>query len=395
MYRIKTLNKISDIIHKELPAGQYTVGDNVENEDAILLRSFNCLDMKFPSSLKAIARAGAGYNNIPVDACSDAGIVVFNTPGANANAVKELVFGAMLLSSRNLLSGTQWVQGLKGKGAEVSRLVEKGKNQFVGPELSGKKLGVIGLGAIGVMVANMGHAINMDVYGYDPYLSVAAAWGISRATHRAQSLDELLSVCDYVTLHIPMSEQTHNFIGADQIAKMKQGATLINFARGEIVNNQAVTQAISEGKLARYIVDFPSDELLGHQNIICIPHLGASTPESEENCAQMAAHQLRDFLEHGNIVNSVNFPYCQLPYTGLFRLCITHQNTSNMVGQITSVVGERKANISDMINRSRNQIAYTMLDLDEPLSQEGVDRLYGIGGIKRIRVIDSKANGAR
>ncbi|MGI6168401.1 MAG: 3-phosphoglycerate dehydrogenase family protein [Christensenellales bacterium] len=395
MYKIKTLNKISDIIYNELPADRYLIGDDVEDEDAILLRSFNCLDMKFSPNLLAIARAGAGYNNIPVDCCSDNGIVVFNTPGANANAVKELVFGAMLLSSRNLLSGTQWVQGLKGNGKDISRLVEKGKNQFIGPELSGKKLGVIGLGAIGVMVANMGHAINMDVYGYDPYLSVAAAWGISRATHRAQSLDELLSVCDYISLHIPMTEKTRNFISTEEIAKMKPGVTLLNFARGEIVDNQAVVEAVAQGKVARYIVDFPTGDILGQDNIICIPHLGASTPESEENCAQMAAHQLRDFLEYGNIMNSVNFPYCQLPYTGLFRLCITHQNTSNMVGQITSVVGERKANISDMINRSSKQIAYTILDLDEPLNQDGVNRLYGIGGIKRIRIIDAKTNGER
>ncbi|MGI6175933.1 MAG: 3-phosphoglycerate dehydrogenase family protein [Christensenellales bacterium] len=387
-YRVKTMNAISDIIHKELTPDYYQVGPDVEDAHALLVRSHNCMDVGFSKNLMAIARAGAGYNNIPVDRCTKAGIVVFNTPGANANAVKELVLGLMLASARNVIPGTQWVQALKGK-ENISKLVEKGKSQFVGPELRGKKLAVVGLGAIGVMVANAGHAINMDVHGYDPFLSVEAAWGVSRAIHRAKKLEDILPQCDYVTIHVPANEKTRGMFNAQVISGMKDGATLINFARNEIVDTAAVIDAVNTGKLQRYITDFPTEELLGNENILCVPHLGASTPESEENCAQMAAHQLYEYLEYGNITNSVNFPYCNLQHSGRFRLAIIHQNLPTMVSQITAAVAHRNANISDMINKSRGEIAYTILDLDEPLNEETISRLYGIGGIIRIRVIDA------
>ncbi|MDL2289374.1 phosphoglycerate dehydrogenase [Clostridia bacterium OttesenSCG-928-F22] len=387
MYHIKKMNAIADVINRELDDKNYQISDAMENEHAIILRSADLHDMEFSPNLMAISRAGAGTNNIPIERCSEAGIAVFNTPGANANAVKELVLAAMIIASRNLLEGMEWVETLKGQGDAIPKLTEKGKNQFVGPELSGKNLGVIGLGAIGVMVANAGHAINMNVYGYDPFLSVSAAWGVSRAIIRANSVDELLAKSDYVTIHIPSTDQTRGSVNKEYIAKMKDGATLLNFARGDIVNADDVVEAVKSGKLHKYVTDFPEECYLGVKNIVCVPHLGASTPESEENCAQMAAHQLNDYLMYGNITNSVNLPYCHLPYTGRFRITVIHRNQSNMVGQITAVLARKGANISDMINKSSKDYAYTILDLDDVLNGDLLDTLYSIDGVIKVRLI--------
>lgn len=307
MFRIKTLNEISPVINSVFD-DNYQIGKDVESEDGIIVRSAKMHDMELPASLLAVARAGAGYNNIPVDKCSEAGIVVFNTPGANANAVKELATAGMLLAGRDIVGGIEWARTLKGEGDKVAALVEKGKNQFVGPELKGKTLAVIGLGAIGTMVANTGHALDMDVYGYDPFLSVEHALMLSRAIHKAADLDKLLAQADFVSLHVPLMDKTRGMVNAEYIAKMKDGAVLLNFSRGELVDSAAVLSALESGKLRRYVTDFPSEDMLCVKNVIAIPHLGASTPESEDNCAEMAARQLADYLTRGAITNSVNYP---------------------------------------------------------------------------------------
>ena len=361
-----------------------------QNPDAILLRSADMHSMELPASVKAIARAGAGVNNIPVSAMSEKGIVVFNTPGANANAVKELVIAALLFSSRPVHKAADWAKTLAGKGDEIPELAEKGKSQFVGPEIKGKTLGVIGLGAIGAMVANTAIGLGMDVIGYDPYISVDAAWSLSRAVHKAESLESLLSKSDYVSLHIPQTNDTKGFINTDRINMMKKGVRLLNFARGGLVVNKDVIAAIDAGKIAQYITDFTDEELLANDKVICLPHLGASTPEAEDNCAFMAVKQLKDFLERGNIVNSVNFPktYLDAPIpAGGTRLCIANKNVPNMVGQISTILADAKLNIEGMVNQNRADLAYNLIDVSCPVTDDVVSKLKSIEGVINVRCI--------
>ena len=385
MFNIKKLNAISDSVCDFLTEDTYVISEDTADYDAILVRSAKCHDMTFPDSLLAIARAGAGVNNIPINVCTEKGIVVFNTPGANANGVKELVLAAMLMASRNILDAVEWARTLVGKGNDVLPLVEKGKKQFVGPELDGKTLGVIGLGAIGVMVANAAHALGMRVIGYDPYISIESAWGLSQNVGRAYKLDGLLEASDYITLHIPLMDKTKQFIGEAEIQKMKKNVILLNFARNGLIDYDPLYAALETGSIGKYVTDFPNDKLLGLKNAICIPHLGASTPESEENCAQMAARQLRDYLETGRIVNSVNMPDAVLPFTGTFRIAVIHKNITGMVGKMTALLAETGANITDMVNKSRGDIAYTAINLDEKISDETVAAFRAIGGVIRVR----------
>ena len=378
MYNIKTLNKISKIGMDRFN-DNYKWGDDVENPDAIMLRSFNMHDMEIPKTVKAIARAGAGVNNIPLDKCSEQGIVVFNTPGANANAVKELVIAGILLSSRKIVEAVDWANTLTDEGDNIGKVVEKGKSQFVGPEIIGKKLGVIGLGAIGVMVCNAAHALGMEVIGYDPYISVDAAWSLSRAVHKASSVKEIYEQCDYITIHVPLNDETKNTINAETIAEMKDGVRILNFARGGL---EDILKAVESGKVAKYVTDFPDKDMINKQNVIAIPHLGASTPESEDNCAVMAANELIDFLENGNIVNSVNMPKCVMERSTDVRICIVHKNIPNMISQISKYFADRHANIENMINKSRGEYAYTIVDVDHEM-QETID----FDGVLSVRVI--------
>lgn len=385
MFKIKKMNAISDAIYEYLSPDKYEIGEDIENYDAMLVRSAKCHDLVFPNNVIAIARAGAGVNNIPVCDCAEKGIVVFNTPGANANGVKELVLAGMLLASRHLLQATQWVQTLRGKGDEVLPLVEQGKKQFVGPELAGKTLGVIGLGAIGVMVANAARALGMCVIGYDPYISIESAWGLDHDVERAHNLDGVLEKSDYITLHIPLLDNTKSFIGKAETAKMKKGVVLLNFSRNGLIDYEALIEALDNDVIHKYVTDFPDDRLLSHERAICIPHLGASTPESEENCARMAAKQLKDYLETGKIVNAVNMPAAVLPFTGKFRIAVIHKNISGMVGHMTALLAESGANITDMVNKSKGEIAYTVINLDEQVSEETVRKISEIEGTIRTR----------
>ncbi len=389
MYTIKKLNNISDAIFESLPAEQFSVSDGAQQFDAALVRSADMHEMALPDGLLAIARAGAGVNNIPIPACSEKGIVVFNTPGANANAVKELVICGMLLAGRRIVPGIEWLEQEGKNGTTgLDKLVEKAKNQFVGPELAGKKLGVIGLGAIGVMVANAAsHGLGMQVVGYDPYMSVEAAWHLTRAVKHAVSLDEIFGDCDYITLHLPLNDKTRGTVGAAEFAKMKQGAVLLNFARGGLVDDDAMLAALDEGRLLRYVTDFPNDRIVNHEGVIATPHLGASTPESEENCARMAARQLADYLINGNIRNSVNLPDCELPRLSGARVAIINKNITNMVGQITAVLAADGHNIEHMLNKSRGDYAYTLIDLLRAPSEACAARLRGIDGVLRVRVL--------
>jgi D-3-phosphoglycerate dehydrogenase len=387
LFKLKTLNKISPVGLDVFEKGKYEVSTEVDDPDAILVRSANMLDMEFPGNLKAIARAGAGVNNIPIDRCTEKGIVVFNTPGANANAVKELVIASLLISSRRVFKGIQWAQSLKGNGSEVEKMVEKGKSQFEGPEIKGKRLGVIGLGAIGVMVANDALALGMDVIGYDPYISISAAWELSSNVHRASSLEELVSTSDYITIHVPFMDSTKGLLNKDMFSIMKKDIRLLNFARGGLVNNKDLLEAIEDGTVACYVTDFPCDELLGNEKIIAIPHLGASTPESEENCAMMAAVQMRDFLEKGHIKNSVNFPDSELARSGDTRVLVAHDNVPNMFGQITSLIASYKINIGDMLSRHKNKIGYTIFDIEGSMPEEVANKLKSINGVRMVRII--------
>ncbi|WP_058485514.1 phosphoglycerate dehydrogenase [Defluviitalea phaphyphila] len=387
MFKIKTLNNISEKGLELFPKDNYEISDDFNEPDGILVRSAKMHDMELPDSLKAIARAGAGVNNIPIDKCSEKGIVVFNTPGANANGVKELVLAGLLLSSRKIVDGIMWTKSLKGKGAEVPKLIEKGKKNFAGPEIMGKKLGVIGLGAIGVLVANAAHSLGMDVQGYDPYISVDAAWGLSRAVNRAVSLEALISECDYITVHVPLLDETKNMFNKDTFALMKKGVKLLNFSRGELVNNCDLKEAIKSGIVSTYVTDFPSEDLLDVENVITIPHLGASTPESEDNCAIMAVQELRNYLEHGNIKNSVNFPDCEKERSTDNRIVVAHKNIPNMVGQIATILANADVNIMDMVNKSKKQWAYTIIDCDKKVNKEVVEKLKGINGIVLVRSI--------
>ncbi len=384
--KICTLNKIAACGTQRFGA-RYTVGEELTGADGVMVRSAAMHDMALPDSLWAIARAGAGVNNIPVDACSEKGIVVFNTPGANANAVKELVLAGLFLSSRKIVDGVQWAKTLKGEGDAVGKLVEKGKSAFAGPEILGKKLGVIGLGAIGVLVANAATALGMEVYGYDPFLSVDAAWKLSRSIHHAATLEEIYAACDYITVHVPLTPDTKGMIGAEALASMKDGVRVLNFARGGLVDSAAMLAALDSGKVAAYVVDFPSDEMLGVANVIAIPHLGASTPESEDNCAVMAADELMDYLENGNITHSVNFPDMKIPRSGDTRICVLHKNVPNMLAQISAVVSGAGVNIASMTNKSRKDYAYTVLDIEGTVKDSVSRDILNIRDVIRVRVL--------
>lgn len=386
MFQIQTLNKISKVGTCRLDAAKYTIADAPENPDAIMVRSAAMHDMEFGSNLLAIARAGAGVNNIPVDKCAEQGIVVFNTPGANANAVKELVVAGLLLSSRKISEAMAWVPSLKEEGDNVGKLVEKGKSQFAGPEIKGKTLGIIGLGAIGALVANVAIDLGMKVIGTDPFLSVGAALRLSPAVQVAKSADEVLVAADYLTLHVPCNADTKGFINAAAIAKMKDGARVLNFARGELVNDADMIAALEAGKIACYVTDFPNANTIGVKNIIAIPHLGASTPESEDNCAMMAADELSAYLEQGNIINSVNFPNAEMHANGT-KLCVLHKNVPTIIAQITSALGDAGKNIDNMVNASKKDNAYTMIDVAGDVADSIVDTVKAIDGVIRVRVI--------
>ncbi len=386
MYKIKTYNKISKT-GLEVFDDKYTVGDEVENADGAIVRSASLHETEFPESLKAIARAGAGTNNIPIDRCSEQGIVVFNTPGANANAVKELVIAGLLLSSRRVVSGIEWAKTLKGEGDAVGKLVEKGKGAFAGPEIKGKKLGVIGLGAIGVMVANAANHLGMTVYGYDPYLSVKSAWNLNHNAVHINDINEIFANCDYITIHVPLTDATKNLVNADTLAKCKDGVRILNYARGGLVNNDDIKAALESGKVAAYVTDFPSDDILGVDGVIAIPHLGASTPESEDNCAGMAAKELIDYIENGNIVNSVNLPEITMPRSGENRVCVIHKNIPNMLTAITGIFAGDNINIENLLNKSRSDYAYTMLDIGEADISAVAEKIGAIEGVIRVRVI--------
>lgn len=387
MKNILKLNSISPVING-LFDDTYCVSDNCQAPDGIILRSFKMHDYALDENTIAVARAGAGVNNIPVEEYAKKGVVVFNTPGANANAVKELVIAALLLGSRKIADSIDWVKTLKGKGDEVGKLVEKGKSNFGGFEIKGKTLGVIGLGAIGALVANAADKLGMKVVGYDPFLSVEAALRLSTHVKVVKTLDELFKECDYLTLHIPfIPKENAGFINAEVISKMKDGVVIINCARGELVNNTDIIEAVNSKKVARYVCDFPSDEIIGIENIVCIPHLGASTEEAEDNCAIMASKQLIDYLENGNVVNSVNYPACSMPRSSDYRLVILHKNVSNILAQITSAVGSEGININNMSNKSRGDYAITLLDVEKEVSAESINHLSEVDGIIKVRVI--------
>lgn len=387
VYNIKTMNKIAAVGLDRLPAGTYAVGDAVENEDAILVRSAKLHDYPFPEKLWAIARAGAGVNNIPVDKCSEAGIVVFNTPGANANAVKELVICALLLASRDVLGGAEWVKAQAASGVEVADVVEKGKSAFVGPELYRKTLGVVGLGAIGALVANIALSLGMEVYGYDPYLSVDAALRLDRHIKVVKELDTLYANADYVTLHLPYMEATKNTVNAAAIAKMKDGVRIVNLARGGLVNDDDLIAALESGKVACYATDFPNNRLLAAPHVAALPHLGASTPESEDNCAVMAADELKDYLENGNIKNSVNFPNVIMERSGVQRLCVIHRNVPAVIAQITTQLGADGVNVENLTNKSKGEYAYTMVDAGAVVDERSIENIRRVPGVIRMRVI--------
>ena len=387
MYGIKTYNKISQVGLQEFDAGKYVIGDDVNEPVGAIVRSASLHEAEFPNTMLAIARAGAGTNNIPCDRCASEGIVVFNTPGANANAVKELVIAGLLLSSRRVVPAIEWAKTLKGNGGEVTKMVEKGKSAFVGPEIRGKKLGVIGLGAIGVLVANAANSLGMKVYGYDPFISIKSAWNLTHNAVYVKDLKEIYENCDYITVHVPLTPDTKGFINADSIKDMKDGVRILNFARADLVNSADVIIALESGKVASYVTDFPTDEILGINGVIAIPHLGASTPESEDNCATMAAKELIDYIENGNIENSVNFPTATMPRSGDKRICVMHKNIPNMLTEITSVVAGDNINIENLINKSKGDYAYTMLDICAADYDTIMSKIKSINGVVRVRII--------
>lgn len=386
MFAIQTLNKISSKGLDRLPREHFETATELTHPDAVLVRSYKIQPDEISQTVKAIGRAGAGVNNIPVEHCTKKGVVVFNTPGANANSVKELVLTGLFISSRNINAGINWVQSLD-KSDEVSRLVEKEKSRFSGPEIQGKTLGVIGLGAIGVLVANAAKSLGMNVIGYDPFISINAAWGLSPEVKKASSLDQLYAESDYLTLHIPLTDKTRGIIDHSKFDMMKKGTRLLNFARGGLVNNEDLKQAIEDGKIGYYVTDFPDGDLLGNPQIITIPHLGASSPEAEENCAVMAADQVRNFLETGNITNSVNFPTCNMDYYGGYRILIANRNIPNMVGQISTMLADNGKNIQDMVNKHREEIAYNIIDISDKADEELIQKLKNIEGIVMVRQI--------
>lgn len=383
MFNILTLNKIAKCGLDQLNDNYKITDDANVDADGIILRSFKMHDMELPESLKAVARAGAGTNNIPIDKCSEKGIVVFNTPGANANAVKELVIAGMLLASRDVIGGVAWANTLTGD--DVDKQVEKGKSNFAGCEIKGKTLGIIGLGAIGILVANAAYALGMEVIGYDPYLSVDSALKLSRHVKKANSPEEVCAAADYITIHVPLMDSTRNTINAETIAQMKDGVIILNFARGGLVNNADIKKALADGKVAKYVVDFADSETVNQPGIINIPHLGASTAESEDNCAVMAAQELADYLENGNILNSVNFPNCSLPEDNIGRIAIAHKNIPNVIAKFTEALSS--VNISDMINKSKGELAYTIINTDHAIPAEAIEKLNQIDAVIRVRVI--------
>lgn len=387
MKNIYTLNSISAKGLDRLGSNVFKIVDTMEAADGVLVRSADMHSVDLPKELLCIARAGAGTNNIPIDKCSEAGIVVFNTPGANANAVKELVLGGLVLSSRNVGAAMDWAKGLKGQGDAVPKLVEKGKSQFVGPELAGKKLGVIGLGAIGVLVANTATHLGMEVFGYDPYISVDAAWNLNRAVKHCVNLADIFTQCDYITVHIPVTPETKGFINETSIGQMKHGVRILNFARGELVENKAIINAVKTGKVGCYVTDFPNDEIIGVDGIVAIPHLGASTPESEDNCAVMAVNELKDYILNGNITNSVNLPNVDLPRSTGSRVCVFGKNVPGILSVITSVASNAGLNIENMVNKSKKDYAYTLLDVTGDVTEDVTTQLENVEGVIRVRVI--------
>lgn len=385
MYDILTLNNIAKCGTDAFDKAKYTVADAVENPDAIMVRSAAMHDMQFGNKLLAIARAGAGVNNIPVDRCAEEGIVVFNTPGANANAVKELVIAGLLLSSRKVTDAIDWVSTLKGQ-EDIGKKVEKGKSNFAGPEISGKTLGVIGLGAIGVLVANAAMSLGMKVIGYDPFLSVKAALSLKPGVKTVTDVNDLYAASDYITIHVPYNADTKGTICEKSIAVMKDGVRILNFARGELADTAAVLAAVESSKIACYITDFPSDELIGVKNVICVPHLGASTPESEDNCAVMAASELIDYIENGNIRNSVNFPNAEMNAAGT-KICVLHKNVPAVISEITTILGKASINIDNMINASKKDYAYTLIDAAGNISEDIAAKLSAAENVIKVRVI--------
>ncbi|MCI5903291.1 MAG: phosphoglycerate dehydrogenase [Blautia sp.] len=386
MFQYHCLNPIS-AKGLEIFNDNYRKCDTMVDVDAILVRSAKMHDMELPETVCAVARAGAGVNNIPVKEYAEKGIVVFNTPGANANGVKELVLAGMLLASRDIVGGIEWVAHEKDK-EDIDKLAEKQKKQFAGCEIMGKKLGIIGLGAIGAMVANAASGLGMEVYGYDPYISVDAAWNLSRTIRHSKNLDDIYSQCDYITVHVPLLDSTKKMINREAISKMKDGVVLLNFARDLLVDEDALIEALESGKVKKYVTDFANPTVAGRPGILVTPHLGASTEESEDNCAVMAVKEIRDFLENGNIRNSVNFPNCDMgTCVAVGRIAITHRNVPNMISQVTKVLGNEGINIADMTNKSKGEFAYTLLDLESTASREALDELAAIDGVTRVRVV--------
>ena len=386
MFKYHCLNPISHAGLEQLDEN-YVNTDEAKEADAILVRSAKMHDMEFGRNLKLIARAGAGVNNIPLDRCAEEGIVVFNTPGANANGVKEIVIAGMLLAARDIIGGINWVQEYEEDG-DIAKITEKKKKAFAGTEIQGKKLGVIGLGAIGVLVANAAVNLGMDVYGYDPYLSVDAAWKLSRHIHHAKTVDELYNQCDYITIHVPATEDTKGMIDKNAIGLMKKGVVILNFARDILVNQEDIVDALVSVKVRCYVTDFPTKEIVGVKGSIVIPHLGASTEESEDNCAKMAASELRDFLENGNIHHSVNYPDCDMgKKSSAARITVLHRNVPKMLGQFTGILAEEGINISLMTNKSRNEYAYTMIDVDAAVPAEVENKISEVDGVLRVRIL--------
>jgi D-3-phosphoglycerate dehydrogenase len=391
MFKIQTLNKIDAEGLTLFPLSKYEITSELPNPDAIVLRSFEMHGMELPDSLKAVARAGAGVNNIPIDKCTEKGIVVFNTPGANANGVKELVIAGLLLSSRNIAGGVEWAKTLIGQGDQVPALIEKGKNNFAGNEIQGKTLAVIGLGAIGVLVANAATALGMRVIGYDPYMTVKQALKLSREVTWVEGIQPLLSQADYVTINIPQTAETKGYLNKEKFKMMKKGVRILNFARGGLVNNTDLAEAIAEGKVDCYVTDFPDETTLKMDKVISIPHLGASTVESETNCAIMAVNQIKEFLECGNIINSVNFPEAQMETHNEARILVANQNVPNMVSQISAVLAAEEINIDQMLNKKRDNIAYNIIDVDKKVIDESIrEKLMTIEGIFMVRIIQAE-----
>lgn len=387
MYRVKTMNKIAEVGLKELPKDSFEVSNDFDHYDAVLVRSASLHDVAFPEELRVIARAGAGVNNIPIDKCSENGIVVFNTPGANANAVKELVLAALLYSSRDIFGGSQWVNNRVLEGVDVTTVVEKGKSAFIGPEIKGKTLGIVGLGAIGAKVANAAIALGMKVVGYDPYLTVNTALLLDHHVRHTAELDDIYREADYITLHVPFNKNTAGMINGEALAKMKDGVRILNFARGGLVNDEDMIAALEAGKVSRYVTDFPTNALAKTRNVVCTPHLGASTPESEDNCAVMAAQELRDYLENGNIANSVNLPAVSMPRSGVCRVTVIHRNVHSVLANIIAIFAKLGINVENLVNKSRGEYAYTMVDLNTVVGDEVRAELNAMETVIRVRIL--------